>query len=153
MTARRWVQQVLHRVRHRDNGSGQDGFTLIEAIVSFAIFAFVAAAASRAIFNAIDASHTTQQRVDAANVAQQFIAQAIATADYIAPESGRSYPANVGNGTTAAREDFTVIRTITFDSGNTCHPGTLYTVNVVVQQARTGKFLARSDSRIACPPA
>jgi prepilin-type N-terminal cleavage/methylation domain-containing protein len=138
--------------------STDEGFTLVEVLVSFTLFAIVGAAATTAIYRAINASHQTQQRVAAAQVAQQVIANAIALANtnQAAPEQGKTFVSGLGgDGSTAAKEEFTVVRTITFDSqsADVCSPGTTFTVNVVVTQKQTGKFLARSDSKIACPPA
>lgn len=149
------LQRVIDRVRYASGATKSDaGFTVLEVLVSFVIFVVVATSATYGIIRALDASHDSQQRVDAANVAQAFIAQAISSANTIAPEAGRTITSNVGNGTTSAREEFTVIRWISFATGqSSCTPGTTFTVNVEVHQAQTGKFLARSDSFVACPPA
>jgi prepilin-type N-terminal cleavage/methylation domain-containing protein len=143
------------RIRATPATSDDAGFTLIEVIVSFAIFAIVTAGATTAIYKAIHASHLTQQRTEAAGVAQAVIADAIAKANdsSIQPEAGVSILSNVGDAKTAAQEDFTVVRTIAFDDGTTCAPGKLFTVNVVVKQTNSGQVLARSDTRVACPPA
>jgi Tfp pilus assembly protein PilV len=129
----------------------------MEVLISFAVFAVVMTSASVGMVNALQASHLSQQRVDAANVAQEYIAQTIAAASKVAPQSGLTTTPHVGNGNTgaggAANEYFTVLQWITFDSGNTCHPGALFTVNVEVHQEQTNQFLARSDARVACPPA
>lgn len=140
--------------RLRQSAAADDGFTLIEAIVSFIVFAIVAAGATSAIYRAINASHETQQRVGAAAVAQQVIANAIAEANQntATPEAGKTFVSALGN-SQSSQEEFTVVRTITFDGGgNTCSPGKTFTVNVVVKQRQTGKFLARCDSEVACPP-
>lgn len=128
------------------------GFSLLEVVVSFGLFAAVAAGAMYGIDNALTASHESQQRVDAANVAQRFISQAITDSITAAPEQGRTVITNVGDGTNAASEEFTVIRWITFAAGSVCHPGTTFTVNIQVRQKQTGAYLARSDTSIACPP-
>lgn len=149
------INRVIGRVRYATGGPKPDaGFTVLEVLVSFVIFAVVATSATYGTIRALNASHDSQQRVDAANVAQAFIAQAISNATTIAPEQGRTVTSNVGSGTTSAREEFTVIRWITFAQGqSSCTPGTTFAVNVEVHQAQSGKFLARSDSFVACPPA
>jgi prepilin-type N-terminal cleavage/methylation domain-containing protein len=135
--------------------TSESGFTLIEVLVSFVIFAIVVVGAATSTVNALQASHLSQQRADAADVAQAAVAQVIADAskNKTVPESGKSSILNVGDGATVSQERFTVTRWITFESGNACHPGSLFTVNIEVRQADTSQFLARSDSRVACPPA
>jgi prepilin-type N-terminal cleavage/methylation domain-containing protein len=164
MTTPHRIQRVCHRMGYDSIPRDDAGFTLIESIVSFVIFAIVAASAATAIYKAVHASHLTQQRANAAGVAQSVIADAIAqtNTNRVAPEPGKTILSNVGcdpklktcAATAAAAEQFTVTRTISFDAGgDTCAPGSLLTVSVVVVQAQSGQFLARSDSKIACPPA
>jgi prepilin-type N-terminal cleavage/methylation domain-containing protein len=156
MTTRHCINKLRERIATGTEQSNDAGFTLIEVIVSFIVFSIVAASAATAIFRAINASHVTQQRVGAAGVAQSIIANAIAqaNANTAAPEQGKTILSGLGNGQSASKEEFIAVRTITFDSGgDTCAPGTLFTVNVMVKQAQTGQFLARSDTKIACPPA
>ena len=141
--------QHLDRVRHRLAAQAQadDGFTVLEVMVSFVLFVIVSISATFAITSALNASHTSQRRVDAANVAQRFIADQQQNAQ-IAANGSNTYPASVRN------EDFSVKRTILFTSGGTlCNPGGSYTVNVEVTQKRkdgTDQLLARSDSVITC---
>jgi prepilin-type N-terminal cleavage/methylation domain-containing protein len=166
MTTPHWIQRVCHRMGYDTTGADDAGFTLLEVIVSFVIFAIVAASAATAIYRAVHASHLSQQRANASGVAQSVIADAIAKANLnqTVPEAGKVILSTVGcinadpqhpqcPASSAAGEQFTVVRTITFDAGTTCAPGKLFTVSVVVNQAQTGQFLARSDSRVACPPA
>lgn len=122
------------------------GFTVLEVLVSFVLFAFVSATATFAIFTSINSSHLSQQRGDAAGVAQSYIAQAASNTTTVGPEVAKSYSASVSG------EQFTVLRWITFSaSGATqCSQGASFTVDVVVKQPQTNKFLARSDSVIAC---
>lgn len=140
MTARQGNSTVG---RHEVAGTDA-GFSLLEVLVSFVIFAVVAAVAGAAIVTSLQASHTTQQRVDAANIAQSFIS------------SARSGAQTAANGTATfspgvTNEDFTVVRTISFlGSATACSPGASFTVNVVVSQKQSGQLLARSDSVIAC---
>lgn len=155
MTTPHWMQRVCHRIGCAVTDTSESGFTLVEILVSFVIFAVVVVGAATSTVQALQASHLSQQRADAADVAQAAVAQVIADAskNKTAPESGKSFVSNVGDAGSVSQERFSVIRWITFESGNTCHPGSLFTVNIEVRQADTGQFLARSDSRVACPPA
>ncbi|HEV7192623.1 MAG TPA: hypothetical protein VGN35_05385 [Jatrophihabitantaceae bacterium] len=121
------------------------GFTILEVLVSFTLFVLVSVTATYGIFQAINASHTTQQRGAAAGIAQSYLAQAAANAATVNSESAKAYSASV------AGEQFAVQRTITFSNGgNQCSKGASFTVDVVVLQAQTSKFLARNDSVVAC---
>jgi prepilin-type N-terminal cleavage/methylation domain-containing protein len=155
MTTPHRIQRVCHRIRCVATDTAESGFTLVEILVSFVIFAVVVVGAATSTVNAVQASHLSQQRADAANVAQAAVAQVIADAskNKTVPESGKSFVSNVGDGSTVSREKFSITRWITFDTGNACHPGSVFTVNIEVRQSDTGHFLARSDSRVACPPA
>jgi len=137
----RIVQHIRHRLLTAD---GDKGFTLLEVIVSFVLFAIVASSATYAIVSALNASHGSQQHIDGANVAQTFIADQQQNAQS-ATNGSKTYTPSVKN------EDFVVTRTITFFAGGTaCNPGGSYRVNVTVNQKQTNKFLARSDTVITC---
>jgi type II secretory pathway pseudopilin PulG len=132
------------------------GFTVLEALISFVVFAIVATTASYGLVKAIDASHASQQRVDAADVAQYFVADAIRRANTIPPVEGKTIFSHVGgsdaSGTAhASEEQFTVVETIAYDNPGSCNTGTLFWVHVIVRQAQSSDFLARSDARVACP--
>ena len=127
--------------------SGDAGFSLLEVSVSFILFITVAASATYGIVNALQTSHTGQQRVDAANIAQSFIAQTESNTINVQPESARqvaTFP--------LGSDKFIVLRWITFTTtgATQCSPGETYTVSVVVEQQSGGRFLARSDSVGAC---
>jgi type II secretory pathway pseudopilin PulG len=151
MPFRSWPQRIRRRL-----AAGADtldaGFTLMEAIVSFMIFAIVSASATYAIINALNASHMSQQRVEAAQTAQVVIADAIRQAETIPeiPPPGITLNPYVG-GSDAALEQFKVIEIVVYDAGGSCTTGTMFTVNVEVYQKQSDKFLARSDARVACP--
>lgn len=153
------MSSFCSRIAHRVDRTDDAGFTLLEAIVSFLLFVIVMGGAIYGITNALDVSHTSQQRVDAANVAQAFVAQARSNPQQMSKEGGSSVLSAVGPGTSgnASREEFTVVRYITFSAPDEtqCTAGSTFTVNVLVYQgsATSGKFLARSDSVVACPPA
>lgn len=143
------IAALAHRARRRYQriAAGSDaGFSLLEVIVSFVIFAVVAGSATAAIVSALRASHSSQQRVDAANVAQAFVAQTQASPGQIHQESNAAYTAQVKN------EAFTVTRSIVFSNTgtSTCTSGMYFTVHVTVNQAQTGRFLARSDTVVTC---
>jgi Tfp pilus assembly protein PilV len=148
------IQRLRGRARLRDDA----GFTLLEGIVSFVLFVAVMGAAMNAIDSSLSASHSSQQRVDAANVAQAFVAQARSNPQQMIVESGKQYFPAVGGGTkgNASIEKFTVLRYITFSAPDEsqCTAGSTFTVNVLVYlgTSASGKFLARNDSVVACPP-
>jgi type II secretory pathway pseudopilin PulG len=131
------------------------GFTVLEALISFVVFAVVAASASYGLVQAINASHGSQQRVDAANLAEVFVAEAIRQAGVIGntPPEGRSVYGGVGPKGADGRdaEAFNVIETVVYDTPGDCNIGNLFWVHVVVRQEQTNRFLARSDARVACP--
>lgn len=152
------MHALLQRLRRRSRLRSDDGFTLLEGIVSFVLFVAVMGAAMNAIDSSLTASHVSQQRVDAANVAQAFVAQARSNPQQAIGESGKQYFPAVGGGTSgnATTEKFTVVRYITFAAPNEsqCTPGSTFTVNVLVYQgsSTSGRYLARNDSVVACPP-
>lgn len=140
-----WNLVAAARARLADDGTEADaGFTVLEVLVSFTLFVLVSVTASYGIFEAINASHGTQQRGAASGIAQSYISQAAANAATINSGSA-TFPASV------AGEQFSVQRTITFSNGgNQCSQGASFTVDVVVKQAQSSKFLARNDSIVAC---
>lgn len=138
--------------QRRRTAGADDGFTLLEVMVAFVVFAIVAVGAMAAIVSSLKASHRSQQVVDAANVAQSFIAAAQANPAAAQAESGQQYPATLKN------EHFVVLRTVAFRTpgATRCSAGLSFRVSVVVYQAQayaarpsTGE-LARSDSLITC---
>jgi type II secretory pathway pseudopilin PulG len=103
---------TIQRLRARLGYAPDDaGFTLIEAIVSFAIFAIVITAAVLAIVGGISASNNNRDRVTAANVAQQALAraQALPAASLTATPT-----ATITN--TVGAEPYTITRAIDFRS-------------------------------------
>jgi type II secretory pathway pseudopilin PulG len=148
---------IRHRLAARLRTAQRDaGFTVLEALISFVVFAIVATSASFGLVKAIGASHASQQRVVAADVAQYFVGDAIRRANTIAPVEGQTIYSHVGGANAsgvpyAADEEFTVVQTVTFDTAGSCNTGTLFWVHVIVRQAQTDQFLARSDARVACP--
>lgn len=148
------IAALAHRVRNRylhvargADATTDAGFSLLEVIVSFVIFAVVAGSATAAIVSALRASHSSQQRVDAAQVALQFVSDAQRNPGSMQPESNKTFP-TVG----VQNEQFSVTRSIVFSNSGTttCTSGMYFTVHVTVNQAQTGKFLARSDTVVTC---
>jgi Tfp pilus assembly protein PilV len=82
------------------------GFTVLEALVSFVLFAIMAGASISAIVNATQSSNTSQDRVTAANLAEQDLQQARS-------QKAPNYPVAVAAHTvTVGNKSFTVQRTI-----------------------------------------
>lgn len=140
------MDRVLHRIRLGVRDESRDaGFTVLEVVVSFVLFAFVAGAATTGVVSSLKASHESQQRVDAANVAQYYVDQARTDTTLPGRYPDRTYTATVGG------ETFEVQRTMAFDGGATqCGSGVTYVVRVKVLQANSRQFLARSDARVSC---
>ena len=136
---------LRHRLRRARSTAIDAGFSLLEVMVAFTVFTILCGTATVAIVSALNASHSSQQRIDAANVAQSTIASVLARAQ-LAVNGTTPFTANVKQG-----EDFAVQQTIAFNGGATkCSPGATFVVNVAVYQKQTNKFLARSDSVITC---
>jgi type II secretory pathway pseudopilin PulG len=95
----------------QDEDRNDAGFTVLEALVSFVLFAIMAGASITAIVNAMSTSNTSQDRVAAANLAQQDLQQARAL-------QAPNYPQAVAARTvTVSGQKFTVTRTL---SSTTC---------------------------------
>jgi prepilin-type N-terminal cleavage/methylation domain-containing protein len=138
------IRNRIHR-RVRATADGDGGFTLLEVIVSFVLFAIVAAGATTGIVAALNASHSSQQRVDASNLGQQDLALALAAYRSGTMPQASTYTSGVTN------EQFTITRTVTLTGGATaCAPGGSFTVHVEVRQKQTTTFLAQTDTVIAC---
>ena len=105
------VQRLRDRFGYGPGGSGDPdaGFTLIEAIVSFVIFAIVIAAAVLAIVAGISTSNNNRDRVTAANVAQQAlaVAQSMPLASLTAAPSATIT-------STVGQEPYTIVRNVGF---------------------------------------
>lgn len=143
-----WIQRVCHRVGFaaRDVRS-DEGFSLVEVIVSFGLLMVVGAAAVAGIVNALQTSHVSQQRVLAANVGQQDLAT-----DLAAYQAAGTVPRTTSYTTIVGSEQFTVSRAVSFNPGTAtaCSPGSTFTVHVQVSQTQSGKFLTQIDTVIAC---
>lgn len=137
---------TLRRPRRRDPFvDGEAGYTVIEVVVAFVLFAIVATAAIAAVVNATQTSHSTQQRIQAADFAQQDIAQSVA-----AYQDG-TLPASTSYTATAGSESFTVSRTVAFvGSATACSSGNSFSVHVQVSTTTSSSVLAQSDTVVAC---
>lgn len=148
---RHWLAARVAKLRNMQRDAG---FTVLEALISFVVFAIVASSASYGLVKAIAASHASQQRVDAADVAQFILGNVLRTANTQTPHEGTSHPA-VGDTSTsgayASDEEFTATETVVFDTPGSCNTGTAFWVHIVVRQRQTNAFLARTDARVACP--
>ena len=116
-----------------------DGFTLIEVVVSIALFAILSASVGLILTGNIRSSRLTQQRVAAANVAQSLLA---------AIKPGGTFPASL-----PATVNGYVVRVNANPATSTCTVGTTRAVSIVVyapNSSGSGTPLARSDSVVAC---
>ena len=138
------------RSRLRTASDSDGGFSLLEVVVSFALFAIVAAAATAAVANSIRTSDSTAQRVEATQIAQQDIEKARALKP--AQISVTGYPLVV----TAGARSFTVTRTINYSTGSSCPStrvaGSEYYLNVtdVVTWSGDTTRSVRMDTVLAC---
>lgn len=100
----------LQRLRaHFGDDRADAGFTLIEAIVSFVIFAIVISAGVLAIVAGVSTSNTNRDRVTAANVAQQALAVAQAL-----PVTSLTAAPTATSTSTVGKEPYTVTRAVDF---------------------------------------
>lgn len=154
MTPQFW-QRVCPRFSYRakDPLAGNDtapendaGFSLLEVVVSFTLFAIVAGGATTGIVSALQASHSSQQRIDAANIGQLDLALDLAS------YRAGTMPQKTIYTKTLTNESFSIARQISFtpSSATACSPGVSFTVHVEVSQGQTGAFLAQTDTVIAC---
>jgi prepilin-type N-terminal cleavage/methylation domain-containing protein len=142
-----------YRGRHRACTSLDDGFALIEVLVSMMIFAIIASAATYAVTSGIGSSDASRDRVGSANVAQQQLEQARAMpqASLVATPTATS-TAVVGTGT------YTVTRTVGFlPADSTGCPTDVatdapheITVHVEVAPANGDSRTVGMDTVIAC---
>ena len=124
-------------MRFRDD----EGFTLIEAVVSIAIFAIVATAATFAIVSSARASSATDLRVAAGQIAQQQLDRIVllGAEPREAPTSG-----------TVTADDRTFDVEISGYEGD-CDSFRDITVVVSTRVSNNQSVSARLDTRLACP--
>lgn len=137
----------MGRIRKPRGDDRDEGFSLLEVVVSFTLFAAVAASATTGIVRALDGAHNSQQRTDAANIAQQEIASDIAAYQ----QTGQVPVSNANLSASVSKEQFTVSRTVAFvGAASSCTAGASFTIHVEVRQQQTSSFLAQSDTVVAC---
>jgi len=138
------MQRLWHRIGYRTRPQHTDGgFTLLEVVVSFTIFAIIASAAVVAIVNGIKVSDYTSDRVQAANVAQAVLQQAQAN-----PSGVIATPTPAPSITSVGGKSFVVARTASVPAG--CPAGSSIPVTVVVSWTNGSSRQVRMDTVIAC---
>jgi len=121
---------------------GDDGFTLVESVVSIALFVILAAAATFAIVSAARAAEATALRVSATQIAQQQLERAVA----LGPDP--STPPEDGTVESDGRS-FDIRITAEPAYGEDCGGGSR-DISVVVGSATVS---VRLDTRLACAQA
>jgi prepilin-type N-terminal cleavage/methylation domain-containing protein len=131
---------LVQRVRSRLGYAADQGFSLVEVIVSITIFVVVATATAAAITNDIVAARTVRQRTQASSIAQSLLAGF---------QRSNTLPATFP---TTAPGGWGV--RISVNPAGGCTTGTTRTVTVLVfgpgVSTTSGKPAARTDSVIAC---
>jgi len=130
-----------------------EGFTLIEVIVSLALFVLVAGAATFAIISSIRASDVTNQRVAAGQVAQQELDRVRS----LGPNPAVSArPLTTGTATTSDGRRYTVtveatpVWTTPCFIGSVPGAGGFRDIAVSVTLAGSRISAVKMDTRIAC---
>lgn len=101
-----WVRPPLHQTRDAKHPTGDAGFTVLEALVSFILLAVVGASAVTAVVSATSTSKNSSDRSIAANLAQND-EQAAQSLHY------PSYPAAIAaKSVTVGTTNYTVTRTV-----------------------------------------
>lgn len=97
-----------------DHGSTDNGFALIEALVSFVVLIVIATAATTLVISLIVASHTAQLRVAATNIALQDLAEVrdLNTQALATPSVGASITNKSGVQTQVGNASFTLTRSV-----------------------------------------
>jgi type II secretory pathway pseudopilin PulG len=130
----------LHVARLRDDS----GFTLVEAIVAFAIFIVMSVSATYGLISTIRLSNITQNRVAAANLAAQALEQ-LRLQNNASSQLDASVRAVVLRGTT-----FTVTPSLYPGATSTCSLGSSRRVTVTVTWPGSGSRSPRYDSVLTC---
>ena len=130
---------------------GDAGFTLLEVVVSFVLFAIVALSATAAIANSVKASSATTNRVTAANIAQQVLAQARADQTALRATLGTQSAAVSPNPSFTAVQTTSLGGSVAGTSATPCPVGDWinYTVTVSWKDHATGRSV-RMDTVFAC---
>ena len=126
--------------RRRDTVADDAGFTLMEVIVSVALFAIMATMTGLALTGNVKSSRLTNERVKASNLAQSLLASF---------KPGKELPASFPN---IGPEGY-VVRIATSPATPTCTVGTTRQVSIVIyppHSSGTGTPLARTDSVVSC---
>lgn len=128
--------------RRSDVPDRDAGFTVLEMLISFVVFAIAAASATAAIANSIKVSNTTDNRVTATGLAAAAIDQARADTT--------SLISNPDTTTTTGAYTVTRDATVPEAGGIRCPAGSTIAVSITVTWRDGQSRLVRVDTDIAC---
>jgi prepilin-type N-terminal cleavage/methylation domain-containing protein len=147
MTARSWAGHADSRwVDAQGTAAADDeGFTLVEVLVSITIFVVVSVASMTALYTLVKSTSITQNRVAAASLARQEIERLRGQNLTAAQLDAAAIRSSSVHGTT-----FTITPTMAPAATATCTAGAKRQVTVVVSWNNSGSRSVRYDTVLSC---